>query len=56
MKGTQRTKALTLGEFIVSIYDACGKQGAKEIIRLALNAHIVAFPGRRYFIISPVKY
>jgi hypothetical protein len=52
MKAIPKRKALTLGEFIVSVYDACGKRRANGIIRLAINAHMVAFLGQRHFIIS----
>jgi hypothetical protein len=52
MKAIRKRKALTLGEFVVLVYDACGKRQATGIIRLAVNAHVVAFPGRRHLIIS----
>ncbi|HWN97231.1 MAG TPA: hypothetical protein VNT99_19525 [Methylomirabilota bacterium] len=52
MKGIPRRKTLTLGDLIVSVYDVCGKQRAKGIIRLALNSHLIAFLGQRHFIVS----
>jgi hypothetical protein len=52
MKAIAKRKALTLGEFIVAVYDACGKRRANGLIRLAVNAHIVAFLGPQHFTIS----
>jgi hypothetical protein len=52
VKGIPKKKPLTLGDFIVSVYDACGERRAKGIIRIALNAHLIAFLGQRHFIIS----
>ncbi|HXR48945.1 MAG TPA: hypothetical protein VN784_16030 [Candidatus Limnocylindrales bacterium] len=46
MKSNYRKKLLTLGEFISSIYGACGRQEAKGIVRLAVNADRVAFSKR----------
>src|ERR1051325_6979164 len=52
MKATPTRKALTLGEFIVSVYDALGRQRAKGTIRLAINAHVIAFRGQRHLVVS----
>jgi hypothetical protein len=46
VKSNYRKKLLTLGEFISSIYGACGRQEAKGIVRLAVNADRVAFSKR----------
>jgi hypothetical protein len=51
MKANQEKKALTFGEFIAGVYDACGKHKAKGIVRLAVNAHLVEFRGRDHFVI-----
>jgi len=52
MKARPKRKALTFGEFVVSVYDAFGKRRANGIIRLAINAHAVAFLGQPHFFIS----
>jgi hypothetical protein len=56
MKGIPKRKALTWGEFVVSVYDACGKRRTQGIIRLAINAHVVAFRGRPHFVVSHTEY
>ena len=52
MKINHKPKTLTLGEFIASVYDAHGKHQAREIVRLAINAHLVEFRGQKRFVIS----
>jgi len=52
LKTIPKRKALTLGQFIVSVYDARGKQRAQGIIRLAVNGHLVAFLERPHLIDS----
>ena len=52
MKTNQRKKAPTFGDLVVAAYNACGKRKAKAIVRLAVNAHVVAFSGHRHFVIS----
>jgi hypothetical protein len=52
MKASHRKKALTFGDLIATVYDACGKRRARGIVRLAVNAHVVAFRGHRHFVIS----
>ena len=47
-----KKKPLKFGEFITSVYDAYGKQKAKRIVRLAVNAHLVEFRGHDRFVIS----
>ena len=52
-KQTQhQKKALTFGEFIASVYSACGRQKAQRIVRRAVNAHWVEFRGKEHFMIS----
>jgi hypothetical protein len=46
-----RKKHLTFGEFIMAIYDACGRQKADGIVRLAVNVRLVEFRGRDCFVI-----
>jgi len=47
-----KKKPLKFGEFIASVYAACGKQKAKRIVRFAVNAHLVEFRGHDRFVIS----
>ena len=51
MKTDCRKRRLTFGEFIMAVYDACGRQKAEGIVRLAVNAHLVEFRGRNRFVI-----
>ena len=49
-----KTKLLTFGDFIAAVYDACGGQKAEGIVRLAVNAQLVEFPGKyRFEILEP---
>ena len=43
-------QASTFGEFIASAYDAYGRQKASWIVRLAVNARLVEFHGKRCWI------
>jgi hypothetical protein len=52
MKTNGRNKALTFGEFIASVYDACDREKAKGIVRLAVKAQLVEFRSRQRFVIS----
>ena len=45
-------RVLTFGDFIVAAYGAWGVRGAKGLVRLAVNAHLVDFRGRQRFVIS----
>ncbi|HEU6448275.1 MAG TPA: hypothetical protein VFV23_07555, partial [Verrucomicrobiae bacterium] len=38
----------TVAGLIAHIYDTCGKQSAKGIIRLASKAHLIRLPGGRH--------
>jgi hypothetical protein len=51
MKTNCRKKHLTFGEFIMAVYDACGRQKAEGIVRLAVNARLLEFRGRDRFVI-----
>jgi hypothetical protein len=55
MQAISKRNALTLGEFVVAVYDACGKRRAESIIRFAASAHVVAFAGNRYFMVPKTK-
>ena len=47
----RRRKMLTFGEFIANVYNICGRRKAREIVRLAVNAHWVEFRGKQRFMI-----
>jgi hypothetical protein len=52
MKTNHQKKALTFGDLIAAVYGACGKRRARGIVRLAVNAHVVAFRGHWHSVIS----
>jgi len=39
------------GDFIVADYGACGTRGAKGLVRLAVNSHLITFRGRQLSVI-----
>jgi len=45
MKTNPKKKNQTFAGLIAEIYDTCGKQRAKGIIRLAGKAHLIHLPG-----------
>jgi|GEM_PF-1758052 len=47
MKSTPKKKSQTFAGLIAEIYETCGKQRAKGIIRLAGKAHLIQLPGHR---------
>jgi hypothetical protein len=47
-----KKKILTLGDFIAAAYGACGARGAKGLVRLVVNEHLVIFRGQQRFVIS----
>lgn len=50
----QKPTPLTFGDLITAVHAACGRQKAKEIVRLAANAHLVEFRGHdRFLILEP---
>ena len=51
MKPQQKKVTMTFGEFVASVYAACGRQKAKDIVRRAVNAHWVEFRGKQRFMI-----
>ena len=51
MKHIPEKKPLTFGDFIMGVYDAWGKRRARGVVWLAVNTRLVAFRGRRRFII-----
>jgi hypothetical protein len=51
MNANQEKKALTFGEFIMAVYEVCGRQKAEGIVRLAVNVHLVEFRGHDCFVV-----
>lgn len=51
MKTVQKEKVLTLGEFIMCVYDACGEKNAGAIVWLAVHARLVMFQGHNSHVI-----
>ena len=52
VKTNGKKRVLMFGDFIVAAYGACGTRGAKGLIRLAVNEHLLMFRGRQRFVIS----
>jgi len=52
MKTNCRKKHLTFGEFIMAVYDACDRQKAEGIVRLAIKARLIEFRGKQRRVIS----
>ena len=52
MKTNHRKKALTFGDLIADVYSVCGQRRARGLLRLAVNAHVIAFRGHRHIVIS----
>ncbi len=51
MKTNCRKRYLTFGEVIMAVYDACGRQKAEGIVRLAVNGRLLKFRGHDHFVI-----
>jgi hypothetical protein len=51
VKTNHKNKALTFGELIATVYSACGKRRARGILRLALDARLIMFPGRYRYVV-----
>jgi hypothetical protein len=51
-KTNGKNRVLRFGDFIAAAYGACGTHGAKGLVRLAVNEHLVMFRGRQRFVIS----
>jgi hypothetical protein len=46
------TKAvLRFGDLVAEVYERCGKARGNGLLRLAINARLIAFPGQRQFMI-----
>jgi hypothetical protein len=55
MKGLPKKKTMELGDLIAAVYEACGRQRARGILRLAIGAHLVTFRGRHPYQFAPVE-
>ena len=44
-------RVFTFGDFIVAAYRAWGSRQAKELVQVAVNAHLVVFQRRQRFVI-----
>ena len=45
-------KKLTFGDLVVAVYSASNQRKARALLRFAVNAHLVVFPGAPRFVIS----
>ena len=52
MKTNEKKKTLMFGDFIAAAFRACGKQKAINVVRRAVNEHLVKFRGQQCFVIS----
>ena len=43
MKNGSKRKTLNFGEFILNVYAGCDKKKAREIVRYAVNEHLLRF-------------
>jgi len=48
----RKKNVFMFGDLIAAVYGACGRRRAKGILRLAVNARLVAFQGPLRFLIS----
>jgi hypothetical protein len=51
MQTNENKRQLTFGDLIAATYHARKGRGAAGFLRLAVNARLVAFPGRQLFMI-----
>jgi hypothetical protein len=52
MRIPQKHKSLKFGDFIMMVYDACGKRKAKQVVRLAVNTGMVGFQEGFHYVVS----
>ena len=43
---------LTFGDLVVAVYNASTKRKARALLRFAVNAHLIGFPGSSPVLIS----
>ena len=46
-----KKRVLMFGDFIAAAYQVWGRRRANELLRVAVNEHLVSFPGRQRFVI-----
>ena len=51
-----KNKAVKFGDFIAAAYRAWGWRRAKGFVALAVNAHLVSFPGRQRLVITESQH
>jgi hypothetical protein len=51
-KSSGHKKILRFGDFIVAAYQAWGGRGANEIVRRAVNTHLIEFCGGQRVVIT----
>lgn len=49
MKTHLKKKVLTFGDFVAAVYDGCGQRKARNMVRQAVNEHLVVFRGKNRF-------
>jgi len=47
-----KSRVFRFGDFVAAVYRVWGRHRAKELVRLALNTHLIEFRGRQHFVIS----
>jgi hypothetical protein len=52
MRTNSKKRVLLFGDLVAAIFQACGRRRAKELVRAAVNDHLVVFPGRQRVVIS----
>lgn len=52
MKKEAPRQVLRFGDVVESIYNACGRRKARNIVRLAVNANVIIFCGHVRYVIS----
>jgi hypothetical protein len=52
IKTNDKKRALVFGDFVIAAYGAYGTRGAKGLVRLFVNEHLLTFRGRQRFVIS----
>jgi hypothetical protein len=56
MRTNGEKRALRFGDFIAAAYRVWGRRMANELVRVAVNSHLVEFRGRQRFVISEEQH
>jgi len=51
MRKSHKKRTLTFGDFIVTVWDACGREKARKVVRYAVNTQLVVFRKNRRFVV-----